>query len=151
MIRIQNDVQFENPINLLAWCCQHVTIVSYICCRNNCDGKFAECKTLKNLGLDEYDLIFISWIQVYVIVSMNIQGRRNRWSNCFTGIQRFYYREIFSILDVWKGKIFVLHRKRARAAAPAKIYNQYMYFWVGNSFCLIYLFRWVCTGDPCLT
>ena len=44
-----------------------------------------------------------------------IQGRWNRWSkwrNCFTGIQRFYYREIFSILDVWKGKFFVLHRKK---------------------------------------
>ena len=46
---------------------------------------------------------------------LNNQGRRNRWSrwsNCFTGIQRFYYREIFSILDVWKGKFFVLHRKK---------------------------------------
>ena len=37
---------------------------SYICCRNNCDGKFAECKTLKNLGLDELPLIF--WISPFL-------------------------------------------------------------------------------------
>ena len=50
------------------------------------------------------------------------QGPRNRWSRwstCFTGIQRFYYREIFSILNIWRGKFIVLHRKKARSAAPA--------------------------------
>ena len=55
-----------------------------------------------------------------------VQGRRNRWSPWspgFTGIQRFYYREIFSIMDIWKGKIFVLHRKKARSSAPEKNYS----------------------------
>ena len=59
-----------------------------------------------------------SWSQ-----KINSQGPRNRWSkwsNCFTGIQRFYYREIFSILNIWRGKFFVLHRKKARSAAPVQ-------------------------------
>ena len=58
------------------------------------------------------------------------QGRRNRWSPWspgFTGIQRFYYREIFSILDIGKGKFFVLHRKKARSAAP--VYVKYGKIW----------------------
>ena len=114
MIRIQNDVQFENPINLLAWCCQHVTIVSYICCRNNCDGKFAECKTLKNLGLDEYDLIFISWIQVYVICKYEYRVKRDRFfwnSRSFIMLTRKFRsgRITFNLLN------FLLHKIREGA------------------------------------
>ena len=54
----------------------------------------------------------------------NGQGPRNRWSkwsNCFKGIQRFYYREIFSILNIWRGKFFVLHLKKARSTAPVEV------------------------------
>ena len=46
------------------------------------------------------------------------QGRRNRWSNCFTGIQSFYYRQILSILHIWREKFFMLHWKKTRSNAP---------------------------------
>ena len=46
------------------------------------------------------------------------QGRWNRWSNSFTRIQSFYYRQILSILFIWRRKFFLLHRKKSRSEAP---------------------------------
>ena len=62
----------------------------------------------------------IPWGLKLVDKSQN-QGRRNRWSPWspgFTGIQRFYFRKMFSVLDIWRGKFFMLHRKKARSDAP---------------------------------
>ena len=88
--------------------------------------KAAATAAMLMLGRSESTLLFEKYIKskiqnFHFAKKSNGQGPRNRWSrwsNCFTGIQRFYYREIFSILDVWKGKFFMLHRKKACSAAP---------------------------------
>ena len=103
--------------------------------KENCNFHFGQCMSLflflfKNFFyLNKYCAKPKLWIIFEILdysILCNIQGRRNRWSQWspgFTGIQRFYYREIFSILDLWKGKFFVLHRKKAHSFDFINIFN----------------------------
>ena len=86
-------------------------------------------KNLFSLSTANYETFWLSsWtvkhIPIWKGLSVSycyVQGPRNRWSTCFTGIQRFYYREIFSILNIWRGKFFVLHQKKACSGAPGYV------------------------------